>query len=279
MKLQSDAWQMPSVQPRLEPGEIHIWRVCLDRERASARGFFEVLSADEKQKAGKYHFEQDRDNFVVARGILRQMLGGYLDMPPGEIRFSYSQYGKPALDFGMNANGLRFNVSHSNGLALYAVAREQEVGIDIECIDESFAIRPVAATCFSPSEMSVLDELPSDRQPAAFFSGWTRKEAYVKAVGEGVSMPLQEITVSLLPDDLQISMAANDRSEARNWCLVTLPFDSDYAAALAVEESIGKLSCWQWPENYQFGGSSGKAFLMQSGEVGALAFVSPRPKT
>lgn len=249
MKLQSDAWQMPSAQPRLEPGEIHIWRVSLDRERASTRDLFEVLSADEKQKADKYHFEQDRDNFVVARGILRQILGGYLDILPGEIRFSYSRYGKPALDIGMNADGLCFNVSHSNGLALYAVAREQEVGIDIEFVDEGFAIRPVAATCFSPSEMSVLDELPSDRQPAAFFTGWTRKEAYIKAVGEGVSMPLKEITVSLLPEDLQISMTTNDRSEARNWCLVTLPFDSDYAAALAVEGSIGKLSCWQWPEN------------------------------
>ena len=251
MNSQHDIWRLPSGQPTLEPSEIHIWRVCLDRERASARDLFEVLSADEKQKAGKYHFEQDRDNFVVARGILRQILGGYLDILPGEIRFSYNRYGKPALDIGMNADGLRFNMSHSNGLVLYSVAREQEVGIDIEYIDDSFTIRPVAATCFSPSEMSMLDELPSDRQPAAFFTGWTRKEAYIKAIGEGVSMPLKEITVSLLPDDVRISMTPNDRSETRTWSLVTLPFESDYAAALAAEGSIERLFYWQWPENYK----------------------------
>lgn len=239
------------MQPALELGEIHVWRADFDRERSFVQAVFELLSPDEKQKAEKYHFERDRNNFIIARGILRQLLGEYLCLAPDEIRFSYNRFGKPALNFGNKADVLRFNLSHSKGVVVYAFTQGQEVGIDIEHINNKFAIHPVAVNCFSPVEMSMLNTFSSNRQTAAFFTGWTRKEAYIKAVGKGVSLPLTEITVSLLPEELQISMAADDLNGERNFSLRSMSLDTDFAAALAVEGSMGRVSYWRWPENFK----------------------------
>lgn len=239
MDLQQDIWQQTSVHPSLKDGEIHVWRVNLDKESSSVQMLFETLSADEKQKAGKYRFEKDRSHFVVARGSLRNILGGYLNMSPPQIRFSYNRFGKPFLE--SESNQIRFNVSHSQGIALFALTREQEIGIDIEFINDNVEILKTAESVFSPTEISTLKTLPSNMQTAAFFCGWTRKEAFIKAVGEGFSYPTKQFTIPIKPEESDILL----RTNVKNWSLMSLLSEHNFMAALAVEGKIKTVRYWQ----------------------------------
>lgn len=154
-----------------------------------------LLSAEERDRAARFHFDKHRRYFTAARGILRELLGTYLGKPPSAIEFSYNPYGKPAVE------GIYFNLSHSDNRALYAVSRAREVGVDIERINPSFADEQIPEQYFSPAEVKVLRALPKERQIEAFFNCWTRKEAYVKARGLGLSLDLQSFDVTLVPGE------------------------------------------------------------------------------
>lgn len=239
MNLQQDIWQSPS-SFNLRKGEIHVWRVNLNQKFSEVSELFETLSGDEKQKAQKFIFEKDRNHFVAARGTLRKILSNYLSIKPNEIRFAYTRFGKPLLESGESQ--LKFNVSHSHELSLIAVTKGQEVGIDIEFIDSNFDLLKTAKCFFSKIEMSVLQNLPSNLQTPAFFSGWTRKEALIKGVGKGFSYPVNEFTISIKPEESNISLPTN---EFQNWSLITLDCQTDYKAALAVNGKIQTLRFWQ----------------------------------
>ncbi len=209
--------------------------------------FHGLLSTDEQQRASRFHFQRDRNHFVLARGILRTILSRYLNVSPDQIVFSFSEYGKPALSLEMDDRTLRFNVTHSHDIALYAVTRGREIGIDIELVREDFASLEIAEHFFSPTEVSMLYSLPHASRAKAFFDCWTRKEAYIKARGEGLSYPLHKFTVSLDPQSpTGLLSVDDDPSQAARWTLVELLAGQGYRAALAVEGNPPVLRCWQW---------------------------------
>src|SRR5207245_9098248 len=132
----------------------------------------------------------DRHHYIAVRELLRSILCKYLAKEPGQLRFSYNPYGKPELASPADSGALRFNLAHSRGLALYAFTRRRQIGIDVEMIRPDFATEEIAARFFSPAEIAVLRSLPRELQPLAFFSCCTRQEAFIKARGMGLSLPL-----------------------------------------------------------------------------------------
>jgi 4'-phosphopantetheinyl transferase len=215
------------------------------------RSLWHTLTADECQRAERYIFAKDRAHFVVARGLLRVLLGRYLGQEPQHLRFTYGRHGKPALATETGGVALRFNVSHSHGLALYAITRGREVGVDIEHIRPEVAQEQVAERFFSPREVTVLRALPTPLQAPAFFACWTRKEAYIKATGAGLALPLDQFDVSLAPGEpAALLHTAWDPQEATRWALQDLAPAPGYRAAVAVAGHDWHLTCWDGPAAY-----------------------------
>ena len=240
-------WEAPPGRLQLKEGEAHVWRVYLNQGEAARRALWDTLAEDERGRAGRFYFRIDREYFVTARGALRDILGRYLDAPPARLRFSYTEYGKPALEGGAGLGALQFNVSHSHRVALYAVTRSRAVGVDVELVCERNALPDVAERFFSAREVAMLRALPAAARTAAFFNCWTRKEAYIKAIGEGLSHPLHGFTVSLAPGSPAALLATEaDPAEASRWSLAELSPGPRYAGALAVEGGPPSLRLWQW---------------------------------
>jgi 4'-phosphopantetheinyl transferase len=232
--------------------EIHVWRATLDQTPTQIQSFLHNLAADEQARAERFYFEKDREHFIVARGVLRAILGCYLNRVPEGLSFCYSSHGKPALARESDGYAIRFSVSHSHGVALYAVTRGREVGIDVERIRSDLEVAEVAERFFSRREVAMLRTLPTEVQREAFFRCWTRKEAYIKARGEGLSLPLDQFDVSLAPGEPAAVLGTQrDPSEASRWSLQELTPGPGYVAALAVEGHGWHLTCWQWPDPRQ----------------------------
>lgn len=184
--------------------------------------------------------------FIVARAMMRAILGRYLKLSPEELRFDYSFYGKPTLAGDFGAHTLCFNLSHSNGLSLLAVTLGRRIGIDLEYVRAEMASEEIAERLFSTGEVRALRQLPRERQTEAFFNCWTRKEAYIKAIGEGLSFPLDRFTVSLLPGHSAALLdVLENPQECARWSLQELSPGSGYVAAVAVEGHDWRLRCWQ----------------------------------
>lgn len=237
------------IKLNLKKGEVHIWHCDLDAPAAIIPKLLEVLSAQEKQKAEKFRSLDDRSRFIVARSGLRKILGNYLGIAPQSIGFSQNRYGKPFL--ADDNNRLRFNLSHSNELALIAVTIEGEIGIDLEYVNVNFEILNTAASVFSTVEMEMLRNMNLSLQTAAFFCGWTRKEAFLKALGQGFSYAPKQITVSILPEDSNVSLKTNEFQKVRSWSLRSLPVGDNYRAAIAVEGKIETVRYWRHSETRQ----------------------------
>lgn len=243
------SWPEAPERPVLAAGEVHVWLADLDQGEETLRRLSGLLSEDELTRAARFHFRRDRDRFVAARGALRGILGRYVGAEPRLLRFSYDHYGKPSLRGEDSRDGLRFNVSHSGGVALYALARGREVGVDVELVREEFAGFDIAERFFSEREVSALRALPPREHARAFFDCWTRKEAYIKARGEGLSHPLHRFAVSLAPGEAAALLwTGEDPREAARWSLVALPLGESYRAALAVEGEAPALRLWRWSE-------------------------------
>jgi len=231
----------------LESDEIHIWRASLRVEPSTLQSLHHTLSEEETKRAHKFHFEKDKVNFIAARGLLRNILSRYLDTPADRLAFSSNTYGKPHLANEQKSNLLKFNMSHSGDLALYAIARAQEVGIDIEQWREHIAEEDIAERFFSSQEVTALRSLPKHLQKEAFFNCWTRKEAYIKAKGKGLSLPLKAFTVSLAPAEPASFIFEKDRPlDSTSWSLCSLDAGPGYSAALVVEGNNALIKCWKW---------------------------------
>jgi 4'-phosphopantetheinyl transferase len=242
-------WLSPPKELVLAENEVHVWRADLECEPADVQAFRRLLSTDEIAKAERFYFERDRSHFIAARGLLRTILGRYLRIYPGRLRFFYKLYGKPAL-VGENGDKIySFNLSHSHGLLLLAITRGREVGVDIERIHSELGVQgqEIAERFFSPNEVAKLCSLPTDQKAEAFFYCWTRKEAYVKAKGGGLSVPLDQFEVSLSPGEPAALLHALPR-DASDWSMEELHPGPAYAAALVVQGRPLKLRCWQWLE-------------------------------
>ena len=179
--------------------EIHIWKAALNCEERKLQRLEASLSTDELARADRFFALRDRSNFVAARGILRELLGKYLNRAPGALKFSYSPRGKPSLDTEDQDSSIRFNISHSHGLALLAFAANRELGVDVEWIRPNVALEEVAERYFSSREVVELKNLEPSLRAVGFFQCWARKESYVKAKGEGLHIPLEGFSVTLTP--------------------------------------------------------------------------------
>lgn len=217
-----------------EQGEVHVWRAKLDRTDDLVEQFRRTLAADEIERANRFHFERHRRDFVVGRGLLRDLIGRYVGVKPEALEFSYGTYGKPALNPSVP---LRFNMSHSGGVALFAFTEKQDVGIDVEQIRADFASEDIARRFFSAIEVECLSGLPDEEKVAAFFRCWTRKEAYIKATGKGLSQSLDGFDVTLAPQVPAELLRTSDDDVGR-WKLFDIEVGEGYAGALAVEGDV-----------------------------------------
>jgi 4'-phosphopantetheinyl transferase len=225
--------------------EVHLWKVDLEAIRSEQARWRELLSPDESKRADRFHFERDRQRFAAARAALRLILGGYLAEDAKDLNFCYSKKEKPSLGPPHTKSGLTFNVSHSGGIALLAFSRGREIGVDVEQIKRDIEVEAIARRFFSQHEQGQLFALPAEQQVDAFFRCWTRKESYIKATGDGLSLPLSQFDVSLEPGEIDALVATRpDASEAGRWLLRGIPGEGGYAAALCVQGRDWKLKGW-----------------------------------
>ena len=241
------SWSTPPEDLELHHEEVHIWRASFYQLTPYLSQFEALLSSDERSRAQRYKFEENRSEYTLARGLLRNLLGLYQNADPLRLRFVYNPYGKPSLVGGAGQLGVSFNVSHSHGIVLYAFSRNRELGIDLERIRPEAAQGGVAERFFSQREVSTLRSLPEYAQPLGFFNCWTRKEAYIKARGEGLSIPLNQFDVSLAPGEPAALLESRvDPTDINRWSLHALNMGTQYVAALAVEGQECALKCWDW---------------------------------
>ena len=220
---------------QLSDDEVQIWQASLEATSATVTQLTQLLSTDEQERARRFYFERDRRRYIVARSTLRKLLGVYLHCAPSTIRFTYAAQGKPALAEQPSSQQLHFNVSHSQESALFAFVWDREVGVDIEAMRSEVEIEGIFPSISSPEELSRWETIPASAKRAAFFSLWSRKEALVKAIGQGIGYPLQEVTVGFseqLPQ--QIRLAQTLDAQSREWQIWELPVESNFRAALAI---------------------------------------------
>lgn len=247
VRVPDPTWPSPPQVPSLPGDRVHLWRIWLDRPAGYAEPLIQILSADERARAERFRFERDRNRFIIGRSALRTILAGQLGTGPGRVRFTYGPQGKPYLAQDAGSGGIRFNMAHSHGLALLALARDRELGVDLEWVRPLPDADQIAARFFSAAEHTTFRELPKDQRQEAFYLCWTRKEAYIKAVGEGLSRPLSQFDVSLTPGQpARLLRVEGDPAEIDRWSLVSLAPAAGYLAALAVEGQDRPLECWQY---------------------------------
>jgi len=247
-------WKIPQSELTLAEKDIHVWRADLDLPMIGFQNLYQTLSIDEKKRAERFHFEKDRRHFIAGRGILRAILGCYLGVEPILLEFCYGKYGKPQLSDTFGNATIHFNMSRSKGLALYAFTRDQELGVDVEHIRDIPEMEQIAERFFSPKENAAFRTLRERTKKEAFFNCWTRKEALLKAKGQGLALGLDQCEVSLGLGERAALIRTNNPQETAHWLLQKLNPGSRFIAALAVQERGWQLQCLQWEEPNHVGG-------------------------
>jgi 4'-phosphopantetheinyl transferase len=237
---------------------VDLWQIDLAATDDGIQHYRPFLSLDEVQRADRFYFERDRGRFIVARGAMRQILSCYLCLAPQDLRFSYGLKGKPELSGDPKQSGIKFNLSHSSDRALLAVADGLTVGVDLEWVNAGFATEEIAERFFSAKEVQTLRASPSAQRAEAFFSCWTRKEAYIKAMGNGLSIPLDSFAVAFVPGipAALLHVEANP-AEVDRWSMYNIEVGRDYKAALVAEGKGHRLQQIQWDSlGFSPGGSN-----------------------
>jgi 4'-phosphopantetheinyl transferase len=228
---------------------VTVHRIFLDQPEQIVQRLALCLSPEEQARANRFHFERDRRSYTVARAALRHILGFALGLPAAVVGFAYGAHGKPLLaGAGTAQPDLQFNLSHSGSWALAAVVRERHVGVDIEHLRAIREFQALADRFYAPREAALLQRLTEETRPAAFYRAWTCKEAYVKALGAGLTLDTRVIEVRLLPGQPAGLIAVRgDTAEAARWTLTALtPPAPDYAAALCVEGTDIDVEMTNW---------------------------------
>ncbi len=234
-------------QLELGAEEVHLWRAELDHSQAVLEKLTKILSPDEAERADRFHFSCDRTRFIASRGILREILSRYLGCTPAQIDLSYESNGKPKLKPTQAIKlDLRFNLSHTRNAGLYAISRGKEVGVDIEWTPQIIPWEKIADAFFARKESEKLQKWPANQRAKGFFICWTRKEAYVKARGGGLSIPLDSFEVSAAPEERPALLAAADPSELTRWTMWDIPVGKPLAATLVVEGHPRRLRLLHW---------------------------------
>ncbi|HXG18493.1 MAG TPA: 4'-phosphopantetheinyl transferase superfamily protein [Methylomirabilota bacterium] len=224
--------------------EVHVWRVALTLPDAQLAALHNTLSTDERVHAAQFRFPRDRRRFIARRGALRVIVSRYVEEPPNALSFYPDPAGKPTLITPAHASWLHFSTSHSHELALIAVALGQELGVDLERIIPEIEVDEIAAHFFSPQECSALQRLSGEQKIKAFFHCWTRKEAVLKAQGLGLTIPLQELTVSVSPKEPRV--LHYPQAVTTRWVLYEPEPGDGYVGALAVAEPLQQVRYWEW---------------------------------
>lgn len=225
---------------REAPASVDCWRISLEHPDDSLAG----LSSDEVERARRFRYVRDRARYAVSHRALRGILAQVTGLSPDALRFTHGPQGKPSLH---PAIGWAFNLSHSGDLAVVAVTGHDAVGVDVEAVRPTADLAAVAATHFSPRERGALFALSPEAQGAAFFRLWTRKEAYIKAVGTGLSHPLEAFSVSLEPHEARLLELEGDATRAAGWAMAELPLPPGYAGAVTLEAPGLQLTMHDWP--------------------------------
>ena len=246
MEFAATAWSEPPAEFTLPENEVVIWRASLDCEDGVLRELEAALSPDEKLRADRFHFCRDRDHFIAGRGILRTLIGAYLHSDPKGLAFRYGPHGKPELQHARNDHSLCFNLSHKDGFAVYAFARNRRLGIDLESIAPEFPGEEIARRFFSLGELEELLALPPEARAEGFFLAWTRKEAYVKASGQGLQIQLDSFDVSLTPGQ----PARFLRGVTAEWRLIAFSVDGNHPGALVFDGPPAALRFFSWRSQF-----------------------------
>ncbi len=202
-------WILPAAFPELPAKAVHIWRASLEISRETQEKYAGVLTDFERARAERFIHERDRVSYIASHGFLRELLARYLDCPPERLEFSAGPHGKPAISRPDSPVALCFNLSHAHGVGVAAIARGRAIGVDVEKIRPEFAGEEIAERYFSEAEIAELKQVRLEQRVMAFFLCWTRKEAYVKALGEGLRFPLDGFSVSLTPGE-PVRLRADD---------------------------------------------------------------------
>jgi 4'-phosphopantetheinyl transferase len=238
------AWRASHVHLSLAEGEVHVWCAVIGDAKGHPQTDLSLMVQDEQERAARFRFPADRARFILCRCLLRTILGRYAGLSPAELRFHYGPHGKPALVTTPGMKSLHFNLSHTSDIAVIAVARNVTVGIDVEQLRPLPDIENLAAAILGPSEWATWQGLAPSERLSAFYRCWTRKEAFVKATGQGLSMQLQEVDAAM-GEELPLHVRVAGRtSESARWTLQPLPPIPGHAAALCVEGSAANLACW-----------------------------------
>ena len=237
------SWTPTSEPPPLSSHDIHVWRFPLVNS-GKFDHLMPLLAEDEVRRAERFLFDKHREHFAIGRAAARMILGRYVNMAPEKVEYAYDNLGKPRFaDEKLNAE-FRFNFSNSSDLGLLAITPETEIGVDLERIREMSDMLGLAKRYFAQQETDLLFSLPESEQPHAFFRYWTRKEAYLKAVGKGLTFPLRDVHVSQgdSASECRIIDINGDPSEAAKWSLTNLLPHEDYRAAVAIQRLENSIS-------------------------------------
>jgi 4'-phosphopantetheinyl transferase len=237
-------WTVPSCHPHLPPAVVHVWTSSLRASPSGLSALASLLSPDEHVRADAFRVARHRDRFIVARGVLRLLLGRYLDVAPAGVRFKVGPFGRPELE--RPGEGCSFNVSHCEDLALIAVVCSGAVGVDVERVDPTIDAATLAADYFSRDEQAELSTAPRRELPLRFTRGWTRKEAYVKALGVGLSRPLREFGVVPVSGSTDRFQVFPDPGGERPVHVMDLIVRRQWAAALAFPAFCVEVQTWRW---------------------------------
>jgi len=238
------SWAPAPAGVKLTPDAVHVWCALLNQPESRFYQLARTLSPDEQMRADKFYFEHDKRHFIVGRGVLRMLLSQYTGIDPRALQFKYGRSGKPFL---VNAEDLRFNISHSKDLALYGFTYNREIGVDIEYMRTIDDFEQIAERFFSAKENEVFRTLPYHKRMEGFYNCWTRKEAYIKATGDGLSYSLDRFDVTLAPGEEAKLLSIDGNAElAAEWRLETLRPAADYIAAVLVKGSQWHLERWRW---------------------------------
>jgi len=236
-------WPSPSSIPQLATGKMHVWRIDLDIRDDRWQALMSLLAAPELAKAERLHFAKHRRRAIVSHAALRILLGRYLTCPPRSIDFSYNAHGKPRL--AGEDQAIRFNLSHTEDIMLVAFVLDGEVGIDIEAVTRHVDYMKVGQRWFSALESRTLQSLPEEERVDAFFRAWCRKEAYIKARGEGMAHPLQRFSVALDKHEPHLVEHLDDSRETRRWTFIDIDVAENYRATVVAKSADWRVDCFR----------------------------------
>ena len=246
----NSTWPLPPKNIDLNENAVDIWLVGLEQSDTVRAKLWPLLNEEEQARAKRFYFDIHRHHFIVGRGLLRILLGKYLNLAPEKIVFAYGEHGKPYLP----NTTLNFNISHSYGMALLAFTQGRELGVDIEQIRPLEDAAAIAKMNFSAKEVAEYTAVPDTQKPLAFYNCWTRKEAFIKAIGEGLTCPLDSFDVTLIPGEpAQLLQVKGSAAEANKWRLQSLNPVEGYVGAIIATGQDWQLNCWQWTEFHAYG--------------------------